>query len=161
MGFVASLIKTQWGLCECYRLVQSIAQHLKYYILITMKRKANAKKFWVMVVPQLCSLTQFCIRHWLLKWLPAYTHIKQDKSIISPYPHPGGSSVGDSAFQALSRYLFSGVLCIWLLRVPWSYGKCSSSEKKPEIIILYWVPAIYLYLLPHHDIWAFLLPFYG
>lgn len=31
-----------------------------------MKSKENAKRFWVMVVPQLCSLMQFCIRHWLL-----------------------------------------------------------------------------------------------
>lgn len=93
VGCVASLLK-------CNGVFVTVAnwskiQHLKYSIHITTKRKTNAKRSWVVRVPQLCSLTQFLYdsvcshgcQHVFRSSRRCRWH--QGKSIISPHLGPG------------------------------------------------------------------------
>lgn len=114
------ITKMQWGLNECRKQVQNTASSLTYSNHITTKSNANAKRPWVIRVPQLCSLPQ-CSCDWLLRLSWAYIPdfrkewVGQGKRMISPHLDPGGSFVGDRALQAPRKYPYSWVLADGLL----------------------------------------------
>lgn len=107
--------KMQQGLNECRKQVQNTAISLTCSNHITAKSKANAKRRWVIRVPQLCSLPQ-CSCGWSLRLSWAYVQdfrkewVGQGKRTISPHLGPGGSSVGDRAIRAPRRYPHPWVL---------------------------------------------------
>lgn len=142
----------QWGLSDCSSLGQSIAQHLKYYICLTAKSKANAERFGVIIVPPLCSLIRSgsdsgCSND--------CQHMCASSRARALCPHTSVlGAVGDSALQAQDS-TSSWVLGIWFLSssgcwvpLPWPYGKCSYPKKQWIITVLDWVPSTYLYFSP-------------
>lgn len=164
VGFVASLSKCNVGTLQktgpkyCPALKKK-----KNCIHITMKSKANAKRFWAIRVSHLGSLTQFswdsicsnCCQYIFRS--SQRSRWGQSESIIFSYLDPGGSSVGDNALQALRRFpyywvlstglLTSSVVCEFSSMILWI---CSNSGKKLMIITV-WVPASFLYFSQHHE----------